>query len=133
MRIAAADQEPSYPDLLVNTARISMDEAATLLAERSVAAEPSPFGIPLFRLRGPVGEVREEIERGLFHPMDEGSAIIAGLVEPGRLVLDLAVPAHSTDGERLVRGASIWNLQPFQSGADRAKISETVVDDGEHR
>ncbi|HEU5162293.1 MAG TPA: transcription antitermination factor NusB, partial [Thermoanaerobaculia bacterium] len=107
LRIAAADQEPSYPDLLVNTARISMEEAAKLLAERSVVAEASPFGIPVFRLRGPVGEVREEIERGLFHPMDEGSAIIAGLVEPERSVLDLAAAPGGKSLAMALRGARV--------------------------
>lgn len=90
MRIAASDQEPSYPDLLVNTKRISMDEAERRLLGRGVAAERSPFELPFFRLRGSVAAVAPEIEAGLFHPMDEGSGVVAALVEQGSFVLDLA-------------------------------------------
>lgn len=107
LRIAAADQEQSYPDLLVNTRRLSMEAAARLLAERGVAAEPSPFGIPLFRLRESVGAVREEIDRGLFRPMDEGSAIVAALVERGSYVLDLAAAPGGKSLVMTLRGCRV--------------------------
>lgn len=89
VRIAEADQEPSYPDLLVNTSRLSMDKAAALLRERAVDATLSPLGVPVFRLRQSTAAVTAEIEAGLFHPMDEGSVLVAWAVGPGS-VLDLA-------------------------------------------
>jgi 16S rRNA (cytosine967-C5)-methyltransferase len=107
LRIAAADQEPSYPDLLVNTRRISLDEAAAVLRGRGVAAEPSPFGIPLFRLRESVAAVADEIECGLFHPMDEGSVVVAGLVPGDASVLDLAAAPGGKTLAMTLRGARV--------------------------
>lgn len=139
LRIAAADQEPSYPDLLVNTARISMGEAGRLLRDRGAAAEPSPFGIPLFRLRESVGAVREEIEGGLFHPMDEGSAIVAGLVAGGISVLDLAAApggkslAMALQGARVVsHDLSLARLGPLRVSHRRffGRDATMVVGDG---
>lgn len=89
MRIAEADQEPSYPDLVVNTRRLSMEDASALLRERGVNATRSPLGVPVFRLRQSTAAVRPEIDAGLFHPMDEGSVVVAWTVGPGS-VLDLA-------------------------------------------
>lgn len=107
LRIAAADQEPSYPDLLVNTARVSMEEAARRLRERGVTAEPSPFGVPLFRIRESTAALREEIEEGLFHPMDEGSAIVAALVPEGSRVLDLAAAPGGKSLVMTLRGSRV--------------------------
>lgn len=88
--IAEADQQISYPDLLVNTRRITMEDAESILRDRGIVAEPSPFAIPVFRLRESTAGLKEEIEKGLFHPMDEGSVVVAGLVRRGDRVLDLA-------------------------------------------
>ncbi len=107
LRIAAADQEPSYPDLLVNTTRISMEEAEGRLRDRGVTAERSPLGIPLFRLRESVAPLAAEIEEGLFHPMDEGSAIVAGLVPPESFVLDLAAAPGGKSLAMTLRGSRV--------------------------
>ncbi|HUP66126.1 MAG TPA: transcription antitermination factor NusB [Thermoanaerobaculia bacterium] len=90
LRIAAADQEPSYPDLLVNTRRWSLREATAAIAERGGVARASPLGIPVLRLGGGTSSLADLIAAGLIYPMDEGSVVVAELVRPGSTVLDLA-------------------------------------------
>lgn len=91
MRIAAANQERSRPDLLVNTGAISLREAAALLARNRISFTSSPLVPRLLRLDGSSAALREETQAGLFHPMDEGSALVASLISPGaRRVLDAA-------------------------------------------
>ncbi|HEY0787726.1 MAG TPA: RsmB/NOP family class I SAM-dependent RNA methyltransferase, partial [Thermoanaerobaculia bacterium] len=64
----------------------------------------------------------EEIEAGLFHPMDEGSAIVAGLVPQGSFVLDLAAApggkslAIALAGSRVVsHDLSLGRVAPLRS------------------
>lgn len=86
--IAAANQELSYPDILVNTARISRDAMRERLARRDIASEPSPFLPQFLRLRSGTSDLAPEIDEGLAWPMDEGSAVVASLPR-GPRVLDL--------------------------------------------
>ncbi|HVR44989.1 MAG TPA: transcription antitermination factor NusB [Thermoanaerobaculia bacterium] len=109
-RIAEANQEPSYPDVLVDTAKLSLEDAADLLHRKGIAAEPSPFGLPMFRLRGSTAALAEEIERGMFHPMDEGSAIVAELVESGVSVLDAAAAPGGKSIVLRLRGNAVTGL-----------------------
>ena len=74
-RIAEADQELSYPDVL------------------SLHGVPPPDAIPselvpdVFKLHGSSAE----LDRGDFYPMDEGSAVVAAIAQAaGSSVLDLA-------------------------------------------
>jgi len=90
VKIAEADQEASWPDLLVNTQRISLEDAESLLDSKGIEHVRSPFGIPVLRLRTSTVPVLEEIGKGLFHAMDEGSVLVAHLIREGSSVADLA-------------------------------------------
>lgn len=92
-KIAAANQELSYPDVL------SLDGSVP------PESEPSSLVPGVFRLRGSSAA----LDRGEFHPMDEGSAVIAATARAcGDDVLDLAAaPGGKTlymahDGARVV-------------------------------
>lgn len=100
-RIAEADQEASWPDLLVNMRRISLDEASARLESKGIEHTRSPLGIPVLRLRSSTVPVADEIARGLFHAMDEGSALVATLIREGSMVADLAA---APGGKTLVLG-----------------------------
>lgn len=90
-RIAAANQQRSRPDLLVNTRALSLREAEALLTRKGVPFTRSPLVPRVLRLDGSSTVLREETQAGLFHPMDEGSALIASLVSPhAPRVLDAA-------------------------------------------
>ncbi len=106
-RIIKANQELSWPDLLVNTARIAMDELETRLQDRGVACSRSPLVAGVLRLRESTRSVAEEIEAGLVYPMDEGSVIIASLVEPSDRVLDLAAAPGGKSLALALRGAEV--------------------------
>jgi 16S rRNA (cytosine967-C5)-methyltransferase len=75
LTIAAANQELSYPDVLV------------LDGEPPAGAEPSALVEGMFRLKGSSAD----LDRARFYPMDEGSAVIAAIAAAaGEEVLDLA-------------------------------------------
>ncbi|MGH9459506.1 MAG: RsmB/NOP family class I SAM-dependent RNA methyltransferase [Thermoanaerobaculia bacterium] len=141
VRIAMADQEPSYPDLLVNTRRTTLEAATALLAEKGIEASASPFGIPMLRLRGSVAPLEDEIAKGMFHPMDEGSWLVAALVPPGGRVLDLtAAPGGKTlamtlRGSRVVaHDASVSRLFTLRETCARFldEVPPIVAGDGRH-
>lgn len=123
--IAAANQQLSYPDVLVNTARTDPDTVRQRLAERGIAAEQSPLHGSMLRLRAGTAELAEEIEQGLLYAMDEGSAIVASLAR-GPRVLDLtAAPGGKSLAMRL-RGldvvsndASLSRLLPLRTAHAR--------------
>jgi 16S rRNA (cytosine967-C5)-methyltransferase len=74
-RIAEANQELSYPDVLALTGEVPPD------------ATPSTLVDHVYRLRGSSAE----LDRAKFWPMDEGSAVIASIAAGlGHEVLDLA-------------------------------------------
>lgn len=101
--IAYANQELSFPDLFINGKRITIAQADEILRRKEVAFEPSPLLPGVVRLRGPVSQVADEIEQGLFHPMDEGSAVVATVVPSDtRTLLDLAA---APGGKSLVLAA----------------------------
>ena len=79
-KIAEANQELSYPDVLALTAEAPPD------------ATPSTLVDHMYRLRGSSAE----LDRAKFWPMDEGSAVIASLAASlGGEVLDLAAAPGS--------------------------------------
>lgn len=138
--IACANQELSYPDLFINETRITIAEAAELLRRKEVVFEPSPFLPSIFRLRGAASQVSEEIEKGLFHPMDEGSAVVASLVPPDtRRLLDLAAAPGGKSLVLAARGTdvvahdlSLARLQTMRSAFGRmfGRSGRLVAGDG---
>ena len=89
--IAHANQEMSYPDLLVNTTKTTVDGVRRILDAKAIAHAPSELVENMIRLRASTASLRAEIGAGLVHPMDEGSAMIAHLIGgSGRSVIDLA-------------------------------------------
>lgn len=105
-RIAEADQELSYPDLLVNTGRISMEAAESLLREREVAFERSTLLENVVRLRESTARVADQIDAGIFYAMDEGSAVIASLVT-GPRALDVAAAPGGKSVAMTLRGIDV--------------------------
>lgn len=98
--IAAANQQPSVPDLLVNTTRIEMGEAIALLEQRRIPFIRSTLLPTMVRLtEGSTSPVASEIESGLFHPLDEGSAMVAEIarrVSTGQILDAAAAPGSKT-------------------------------------
>ena len=88
--IAAANQEPSHPDLFIDTRRQAVDEVETRLVEAEIDFERSPFVPDMLRVFGPTTALADLIESGRVWPMDEGSAIVAMLAGRNNSVLDLA-------------------------------------------
>jgi 16S rRNA (cytosine967-C5)-methyltransferase len=88
--IARADQDLSYPDLLVNARRWSRDDALSEILERGLHAEPAPFAENVIRLRSGTGPLADLVRHGRVYPMDEGSAAVTSLVPDDAVsVLDL--------------------------------------------
>lgn len=129
-RIAAADQEQSYPDLLVNERRWSMDEAEALLRERGVEGVRSPLGVPVFRLSQSTAAVRDEIVQGLFHPMDEGSVLVAWIVAEGS-VLDLAAAPGGKSIVLDLRGCDVVSHELSHARARTLQRLRKRFSDGE--
>lgn len=138
--IAAADQELSYPDVLVNELRWSVDDAAEELTNRGIGHEQSTLHPAMIRLRESTVRVADLIHHGRLHAMDEGSAAIASLVPracgrvldlaaaPGGKSLALALAGHDVVSHDI----SVARLQPLRRGhramfGHRARI---VVGDG---
>lgn len=113
-RIAAANQELSYPDVLA-------------LGPAEPGGEPSKLVPGLWKLHGSSAE----LDRADFHPMDEGSAVIAAIARAcGEEVLDLAAAPGGKSIYMEHRGArvisndvSIARLRPLVRG-------RRVVSDG---
>lgn len=90
-KILESNQTLSHPDLLVNRRKISMAEAQALLGERGIPHEVSPLVDGMLRIEGSTSPLRDELASGLFHPMDEGSALVASLMgSPAGRLLDAA-------------------------------------------
>lgn len=104
-KIAEADQELSYPDVLA-------------FGEPPPDAEPSQLVDGVWKLRGSSAE----LDREKFHPMDEGSAVIAAIARAcGDDILDLAAAPGGKSiymtqhGARVVSNdVSLTRLRPLR-------------------
>ncbi|HEX2121490.1 MAG TPA: transcription antitermination factor NusB, partial [Thermoanaerobaculia bacterium] len=115
-KIAEADQQLSYPDVLSLRGDIPPD------------AERSRLVPDVWKLRGSSAE----LERERFYPMDEGSAVIAAIARAcGDEVLDLAAApggkslylAHS--GARVIANdVSFTRLRPLAARGTRVLVSD---------
>jgi 16S rRNA (cytosine967-C5)-methyltransferase len=100
-RIAHANQEFSYPDLILHPS------ASRDFLSR-IANDPSPFVEGMVRLRESTAAVVAEIDEGLAYPLDEGSAVIASIaVAAGREILDLAAAPGGKSLVMTLRGARV--------------------------
>jgi len=135
LAIAEANQRHSFPDLLVNTLRWSVDEAAAELARRGIAAERSILSAYALKLAASSRDVADLIEEGFVYPMDEGSMVIASLM-PSRAqsVLDFAAApggkslVMSLDGRKVVsHDLSLQRLLPLKRTADRFGLPSRIV------
>jgi 16S rRNA (cytosine967-C5)-methyltransferase len=91
-RIAQADQELSYPDVLV------MD------GEPPPESEPSTFVEGIHRMKGST----EELDRERIYPMDEGSAVVASIARAtSDRILDLAAAPGGKSIYTQWRGADV--------------------------
>lgn len=140
--IAAADQELSYPDVLVNERRWSVADASEELTNRGIEHELSTIHPSVIRLRESTLRVADLVHHGRLHAMDEGSAAIASLVPRSfDRVLDLAAApggkslALALDGHRVVSNdISALRLQPLRRGhtAMFGHPPQIVIGDGVH-
>ncbi|HEY0140322.1 MAG TPA: transcription antitermination factor NusB [Thermoanaerobaculia bacterium] len=114
-KIAGANQELSYPDVLA------------LTEEAPPEAEKSQLVDSLWKLHGSSAE----LDRARFHPMDEGSAVIAAIARAcGEEVLDLAAAPGGKSlymqhqGARVISNdVSIGRLRQLQ-GRTRVVVSD---------
>lgn len=116
-RIAAANQELSYPDVL------SLGGAAP------PDAEPSKLVPELWKLHGSSAE----LDREHFHPMDEGSAVIAAIARAcGDDILDMAAAPGGKTIYMRHRGARVVanDVSPTRMRPLLARGANAVVSDG---
>jgi 16S rRNA (cytosine967-C5)-methyltransferase len=115
-RIAQANQELSYPDVLALTDEPPPD------------AEPSTLVDGLWRLHGS----SSELDRARFYPMDEGSAVIAAIASAcGDRVLDVAAaPGGKTifmrhgGADVVSNDVSLPRLRPLLSRQPKLVVSD---------
>jgi 16S rRNA (cytosine967-C5)-methyltransferase len=105
-KILSANQEFSWPDLLVNERKISVADAEQLLRERGVPVERSPISPRALRLRESTKKIAQEIRDGLLYPMDEASIAVASLLGGGP-ALDLAAAPGGKSLVLRLRGADV--------------------------
>jgi len=90
LEIARANQELSWPDLLVNTRKWSRDEAQAAIRERHLEVEVSELADNTLRLRSGTATISDLIRDGRVYPMDEGSVAVTTLVPcDSRRILDV--------------------------------------------
>lgn len=138
--MAEADQELSYPDLLVNVRRWRAEDAAEELEARGIAFERSALDPAMFRLRESTARVADLVRHGRLHAMDEGSAAIASLLPRGcSRVIDLAAApggkslALALAGHRVFsHDISLARMRPLvrASAAMFGRAARVVVGDG---
>jgi len=139
-RILEANQRLSQPDLLINTTMVSTREAIARLESMGVRFSRSSLVEGMLRLEQSTASLASLIEEGWFYPMDEGSALVASLLEgEGGVVLDLAA---APGGKSLVvrrKGRSVVShdlsfgrLAPFRAIHERffGEAGALVVGDG---
>lgn len=135
LAIAEANQRHSFPDLLINTQRWSVDAAATELNRRGVAVERSMLTERALKLSGSTRELADLIEGGFMYAMDEGSIAVASLVPSnGATVLDLAAApggkslVMSLDGRSVVsHDLSLPRLLALKRTAERFGLPVRIV------
>ncbi len=125
--IANANQELSYPDLLVNTRRWTRNDAIEEIRARSLEATESDLLDDMIRLRGSTNPLADLVRDGRLYPMDEGSVAVTRLFpESARRILDLcAAPggkslAMTLDGRTVFSSdISIGRLFPLRQSSAR--------------
>ncbi len=122
LQLAYALNRPAPVDLRVNTLKGKREEAAASLAAESYPVEPTPLSpVGLRRLdRAPLFRT-EAFQQGLIEVQDEGSQLLALLLEPARreMVVDFCAGAG---GKTLHLGALMANtgvLYAFDVSAKR--------------
>ena len=109
--ILTADQELSYPDLLVNTEKIAAADLLDRAIQKGVKASPSSFSDLMIRIQESSMGLASEIEEGLVFPMDEGSAVIVSLLgDAPRRVLDAAAAPGGKSLAMAVAGHEVTSL-----------------------
>ncbi|HXI12225.1 MAG TPA: transcription antitermination factor NusB [Thermoanaerobaculia bacterium] len=107
----AADQELSYPDLLVNTQRVNASELTRRANEKGLRASPSRFSEAMIRIEASTTALAGEMEEGLLFPMDEGSAVIVSLLGGSpRRVLDAAAAPGGKSLAMSLAGHTVTSL-----------------------
>lgn len=135
LAIAEANQRHSFPDLLVNTQRWTVDAAAAELTKRGVAFERSELSARALKLSGSTRELADLIESGFIYPMDEGSMAVASLVPSNAAtVLDLAAApggkslTMALNGRRVVsHDLSLSRLLPLKRSAERFALPVQIA------
>ena len=122
LALAAALNQPAPVDLRVNTLKAKREDVAALLADEGYPAAPTPISPTGLRRneRSPLFKTRAFSE-GLVEVQDEGSQLLALLVEPrrGEMVVDFCAGAG---GKTLHLGALMDNsgtLYAFDVSAKR--------------
>jgi 16S rRNA (cytosine967-C5)-methyltransferase len=139
--ILKANQELSYPDLIVNTRRLPVEDAHRVLAARGIRYRPSPLLPNVVRLEESTERLRPEIEEGLFYPMDEGSVAVASLVPTRtRRLLDFTAAPGGKTIVSILRGiqavshdVSLRRLMPLRVSGRRITGTPPVVVIGDAR
>jgi 16S rRNA (cytosine967-C5)-methyltransferase len=138
--IARANQELSYPDIVVNETKTDANSVEAELRSRGIAFTESPFIKGVFRLEESTSRVDDLIARGLVYPMDEGSVAVTTLVpSAASSILDLAAAPGGKSlhlesrGHRVVsHDISISRVKPLRK-FHRAMFStppKLVIGDG---
>lgn len=137
--ICQANQQYSFPDLLVNGAKISVDDAEELLRNRGYAVRRGRFVPEMLTLDAGTADIRDEVSSGVVYPMDEGSALVASLVSrDAGVVLDAAAAPGgkslvlSMQGRRVISNdISMARLQTLRrSSALFSARNPIIVSDG---
>jgi 16S rRNA (cytosine967-C5)-methyltransferase len=138
-KIALANQEPSYPDVLVDQARVSIEEVRRRLDAEGIGSAVSPLVPAMLRVLGSTAPLESLIAEGRVWPMDEGSAIVAMMAGEGGEVLDYtAAPGGKTlfmlrGGNRVTsQDVSIERILPLNRIILPAGRPRIVVADGTH-
>jgi 16S rRNA (cytosine967-C5)-methyltransferase len=137
MAIARADQQLSYPDVVVN----ARTEMAREQIECRLSTERSSLVDHVVRLRESTAPLADLIDAGLAWPMDEGSAVVASIAAAaGGPILDMtAAPGGKSlymamcGAEVISHDISPGRLGPLRGSAARAFIGRPpriVVGDG---
>ena len=119
--------EPAPLDLRVNTLKARREEVQAALAEAGIGSEATPWSPWGLRVQGKPALGRlAAFERGEFEVQDEGSQLLALLVDPkrGEMVVDFCAGAG---GKTLALGAAMRNtgrLYAFDTSGHRLHALE---------